>query len=92
MHAHDWPRPDPADWRLEARCAIEQVGYEFFTPRQGSVRLQREVREFCAGCKVRQECRRFALSGAVPWDDPAIYAGMGRDERNAMRTRRGGAL
>lgn len=47
------------------------------------------ARAICASCPVHDDCRDYAISGAVPADDVGIWAGMTRGQRLHLRRRLG---
>jgi WhiB family redox-sensing transcriptional regulator len=51
-----------------------------FFPEPGHSQAARDAKAICAGCEVRDECLRFALS--LP--GPGIYGGMTARERSGL--------
>jgi WhiB family redox-sensing transcriptional regulator len=70
------------DWRDQAACA--GMNPETFYPSAKGPNKNREAKEICAICPVRQEC----LEAGV-WEPYGVWGGMSVDERIMWRRRQG---
>lgn len=71
-------------WMDRARC--QGVRVEFFFPARGE--RTDSVKQFCAGCSVREECAEYALSNKIVH---GFWGGLSERERRRIRRQRRGA-
>ena len=71
------------DWRSYAAC--RDVDPELFFPigNTGPALIQiEEAKQVCRGCRVREECLRWALDTG---QDSGVWGGMSEDERRVAK-------
>ena len=69
---------DRPAWQEFAACRGAPT--EIFFPEPGHYKTAKDAKAICAGCEVRLDCLRFALS--LP--GPGIYGGMTARERSGL--------
>ena len=85
MHANDYPRPMPDDWRTHAACRGMDPRI-FYPPRgEGSVGWAQHAKSICARCPVKAECLDDALG--PPFEPEGIRGGLTAKERRNLRRR-----
>lgn len=80
MHSHDWPLPDPTDWRTNAAC--RGMDPNDFHPDKGHSATAARAKAICAECPVRSDCLTFAVQNDI-FD--GIWGDMSPRDRGAER-------
>jgi WhiB family transcriptional regulator, redox-sensing transcriptional regulator len=85
MCAASIPWHPSTGWRLDAACAGVPTSI-FFPPDHPERRAERERREglakaVCATCRVRPQCREYALRMREPH---GVWGGLSEDDRRSM--------
>ncbi|MER5931865.1 WhiB family transcriptional regulator [Streptomyces sp. NPDC002054] len=84
------PGPAEQDWAWQADAACRGLGSRrFFHPagERGEARIARDraAKRICAGCPVRAECLRHALSVGETY---GVWGGLTEEERRGLAGRR----
>lgn len=74
-----------SNWWQQGACRTEDADLFFPIGKNGPAALQLiRAKQVCAGCAVREECLRWAISLGV---DQGVWGGLSEEERRALKRR-----
>lgn len=84
---HDWPIPEPDQWRSRAACRTARITRPDLTWFPGQGERFDEQRAICESCPVRTDCLADAMSLPATMDH-GLWGGLSERQRSALRAAR----